>query len=283
MKVGVASGKVILFGEHGVVYGGDAVVVSLPGMMEARVKLSRGERNAVILNESVVSSGNSLVAGLSALLEAAGLGSSPWTIELSSTITPGIGMGFSAACAVAVARAAQIDSRLDRVLELAEVSERVIHGRSSGVDSFAAASEGLFRYRRAEGGAPSEREVLGTSTSLPLQLLSTHVTGSTSEMCNKVASLEFGNRSRLLEELQRSVALGLKGLRAKKLEVVGRAMNWNHDVLRRLGVSTNALDDLVLTMRRRGALGAKLSGSGGGGIVVGLVHGPDLSDPKAGW
>jgi mevalonate kinase len=87
--------------------------------------------------------------------------------------------------------------------------------------------------------------------------------------------MEFGIRTRLLEELERCVASGLKGLRSKKLDLVGQAMNWNHAVLQRLGVSTVALDNLVVEMRRSGALGAKLSGSGGGGVVVGLGHNQD--------
>jgi mevalonate kinase len=271
MKVGMASGKIILFGEHGVVYGGEAVVVSLPGMMKARVDSTSGDRNSVILNQRVLPNDDSLVVGLCAMLEAAGLGASSYSIELSSSIPAGMGMGFSAACAVAVARASQNDSRIERVLELAEVSEKVVHGRSSGIDSFAAASEGLFRYRRAWEQAPSEREVLGTSTSLPLRIRSSGIIGSTLQMCNKVANMDMKSRSGLLEEMERCVSSGLKGLRCRRLDLVGQAMNWNHAVLQRLGVSTAALDKLVDQMRSSGALGAKLSGSGGGGVVVGLV------------
>lgn len=268
---GTASGKIILFGEHGVVYGGDAVVISLPGMLRASVEPIDADRNAVILNGKGVEN-DSLVTGLSTLLEAAGLTESAYSINIVSSILPGMGMGFSAACAVAVARASQKNSPLERVLELAEVSEGIIHGRSSGIDSFAAASQGLFRYRRALQGLPSERENLGACASLPLRIISSGIIGSTVQMCNKVASMNCERRSRLLEDLERCVALGVRGLRSNKLEMVGRAMDWNHALLQRLGVSTAVLDALVAKLRRNGALGAKLSGSGGGGVVVGLVR-----------
>lgn len=281
-----ACGKVILFGEHAVVYGQPALAAGI-----ARGVVVRGGSPAARLGLRLHTPGGEVVeatrGGAGRLSEAltrlaesleAEVGSLPsLTLEVESALPPGAGLGSSAALAVAVARAllggAPGEEGMARVLRAATAAESVFHGNPSGVDHTTAAYGGVLRF--VKGAAP---EVLTGLPPLRLVVAQVEPGADTGVMVAGVRALRERSPARVDALLREAGALtdaGLDALRQGDLERLGLLMNLAHGLLHALGVSTEALDRGCHRARAAGALGAKLTGAGGGGCLVALVREPD--------
>ena len=267
MSVGRAPGKVILLGEHFVVYGVPAVAVPVPSRfveVEARERgaLDRAgrERPWDVVPEAE--------AWLSQLLTALGQDPAAWWLSVRATLPFGAGLGGSAALAVALVRALGCEDPQE-VRRRAHALERLAHGNPSGIDDAVAASGRAVRYVRGE--AP---EVLDDTVELPLWVGLTPSGPSTRVAVEQVAARREARRPWFDEQEERArcvVARGLAALRGGDLPGVGAAMTRNHELLRSIGVSTARLDGLVDAALDAGAWGAKLTGSGLGGAMVALA------------
>jgi mevalonate kinase len=190
-----------------------------------------------------------------------------------SPIPVGAGLGSGAAASAALAVAAGTLQRKElpprEVAEVAWQGDVIAHGGiASGLDSGACALGGVVRYTLSGGPEP-----VPAPASLRLVVADTGVVANTAAVNGRV-------RERLAERPWRTHLFGEIGLLAEAaveavadgdLERLGRLMNLNQLVLERLGVSSPELATLVEAALEAGALGAKLSGSGGGGIVVALA------------
>ncbi len=281
-----ACGKVILFGEHAVVYGQPALAAGIARGVVVRsaspaarlglrlhtpggevVEASRG--GAGRLSEALTRLAESLEAEVGAL--------PPLTLEVESALPPGAGLGSSAALAVAVARAllggagcGVGEAGMAQVLRAATAAESVFHGNPSGVDHTTAAYGGVLRFVR--GAAP---EVLTGLPPLRLVVAQVEPGADTGAMVAGVRALRERSPARVDALLREAGALtdaGLDALRQGDLEGVGLLMNLAQGLLHALGVSTEALDRGCHRARAAGALGAKLTGAGGGGCLVALVR-----------
>jgi mevalonate kinase len=181
-------------------------------------------------------------------------------------------MGSSAALAVALVRArAALE---EEVLSFAAIHERafpverLFHGDPSGLDHAVAALGGALSYRRGE--APVPREMPPVSA----VVLDTGRAGNTAEIVAGVAARRPGVDSQLsrLGVLAEEMAPCLDDTQA-----LGAALLEAHALLREIGVSDDELDAYVDLARANGAVGAKLSGAGRGGVVLALV--PDGPEP----
>jgi mevalonate kinase len=272
-----ASGKVILLGEHAVVYGAPALAVGIDRGVTAvaepaaALALSLGERR------TTAGDGSELARALVALFET--LGAPPLAVTAELELPAGSGLGASAALGVAIARAvlavvqpelapASAEAR-SRVLAAADAWERVFHGNPSGIDATAAESGGCIRYSRAEG--PVNVRVART---LPLVIAIAGPPASTREMVAQVARL-FERRPELREKSVSGIASLVENARlcieAGDLPGLGKLMDLNQMLLAGLMLSTEGIERACDAARRAGALGAKLTGSGGGGAVVALA------------
>jgi mevalonate kinase len=279
-------GKVILLGEHAVVYGHPALAVPLSLGVTARgTPADRCELGG--LPELSPPQRRMLDAAFDAVASATGR--PPLRIALSSTLPVSMGLGSSAALAVAVSRlllgASGKRATPSRVLALALRMEEAFHGTPSGVDHTVSAHAAPLLYRRANPARPGRpgrvRQVrIGARATLVLALVGPRRgTQETVAALRRRAARWPVRYGRLFKEMGRLALEGTAALEKGDLDSLGDAMNVNHGLLAAAGVSSPALDAAVDALRRAGALGAKLTGAGGdGGAVVALFR----KSPSAG-
>ncbi len=265
-----APGKIILLGEHAVVYGYPALAGTIDRRIIARGRLS----NIARLTTPKGISGASLAAlrrAFAIALEATH--SPPLTMTLHSSLPVGVGLGSSGAMSVAVARllwkaAGNPAPTSAKVEAVAMAMECVFHGTPSGLDHTTCARGGLLLFQR--------NLVRRVSTLEPLWLVV--ALAGTREPTHEVVSAlrkRRGNWPRRYERIIREIAAlvreGAQAVRNGELRTLGDLMNMNQGLLAALGVSSAPIENAVFRLRDAGAIGAKLTGAGGaGGAVVGL-------------
>jgi mevalonate kinase len=250
VRSGYGHGKLILLGEHAVVYGYPAIALSVD--RGTRVVLSQGPRNQMDPR---------LAEALDTVLPRS------TSVHIETDLPIGRGMGSSAALAVAVARAQHPDAPQNEIYERAMTMERVFHGTPSGVDVAVASLGGVLRFQK---GPPLSHASL-PCPDWSLTVLDTQRTGNTQELVAGVAA----RRPEVNASLARIGALVEEAADAlSDANTIGKLMNENQAILKDIGVSTPKISELVTLARRYGALGAKLSGAGGGGIVIALCTDP---------
>jgi mevalonate kinase len=155
---------------------------------------------------------------------------------------------------------------------LAWQGDIIAHGGvASGLDSGACALGGLTRYTLANGP-----ELLPYQIAWPLVIGNTRVQANTAEVNTRVrlGLAEHPARQYLFPEMGWLGQQALAALESGDLPTLGHLMNLNQLLLEKLGVSCPEIEQLIEAALRAGALGAKLSGSGGGGIIIALAE-PD--------
>ncbi len=281
---GAGYGKIILLGEHAVLYGRHALAA--PVDLAMRAVVAEGKKDIEILipqwnvSERMVRGApprNSLEESLQLIVRELGLEEKALRIHLRSGVPRAMGLGGSAALAVSVIRA--LDDRFgldldDEVVNaLAYRSEQHAHGRASGIDNSVATYGRPILFRRRDGETPEIRDVrVGRPTPVVVGL-SRHE-GLTAAMVARVArGREKTPKAydRLFDEMDVLTLQGVEELESGDLEDLGRCMNVCHGLLNALQVSTHELEELIEIARHHGALGAKLTGAGGGGAVIALA------------
>jgi mevalonate kinase len=267
---GRAGGKVILLGEHVVVYGRPALATGLPLAVDATVDLGAGPR---LISEA---GGDPRTTRLVAeAARAFGLDPSKVVVHVRSDVPLGRGLGSSAALSVAVLRAmAGAAGRMLDVpatLRLGRELEGVFHGTPSGVDPAAAALGTCFRFVRGE--PPT---VTPIALGRPLRLVIAYGERARSTGSAVGALRERWERDRdrydaLFDEATTVVEQGIAAAERGDLRALGAAFDRNQAVLEALGVSHDDVERLVTAARAAGALGAKLTGGGAGGAIVALA------------
>ncbi len=282
--VGRACGKVILLGEHAVVYGVPAIAVGIDRGARARATtISPGPSRLHVRGWNIDvkedEPAHDLAWAFRALLQtvrAAVPSFPPQSVDVEADLPPGGGLGCSAAMGVAIAQALESNVSDDILQERAMAWERVFHGNPSGIDAAVAARGGCIFFRRGEALEPVRAR--GT---LRLCVGSTGSASSTKSMVDAVARLRM-RRPEVVEKSFEAVRTLVHGARLAITEgdrfTLGRLMDLNQTLLSALFVSTPDIERMCAMARGAGALGAKLTGAGGGGSVVALVPSPAVGD-----
>jgi mevalonate kinase len=278
--IGKAHGKIILIGEHSVVYGEPAIALPFPAAnVEVSIKAVT-EKSSIHcsyfngpLNEAPESLEN-LKQTILAVCKHLDREPEGMHISISSLIPPERGMGSSAAVASALVRAlfsffeAELDE--DTLLDCIQISEEIAHGNPSGLDARVVSGEKPLYYLKGQTPEPFSLSVSGV-----LIAADTGLKGQTKAAVQDVADLLKKSKRKTKQVIH---SLGKLTIKAKKaieqddVHTLGRILSKTHEHLSELTVSNKKLDALVQTALNHDALGAKLTGGGRGGCMIALAE-----------
>jgi mevalonate kinase len=293
MGEGSGYGKVILFGEHFVVYGVPGIVSAIDSTTDAEVqKIGKGIQ---IKDERKTAKGYSeekrlqQMESIERMLISMGIDSKiSLNIWIGGTLPGFSGLGASAASSVAIARAIAKELRMqisdEKINQIAYEGEKAYAGNPSGIDNTAATYGGLMWFKKNMAGGPDKVERLHIRRPVELIIGSTGKVANTKAMVEGVAERKKNSSEKydkIFKQAENLAYAGRKALETFDLKKVGDLMNENHRLLQEIGVSSRELDMLVEIARKQGALGAKLTGGGGGGCMTALTPGKDLQGKVA--
>jgi len=276
-----APGKVILFGEHFVVYGIKAILCSINKRVTVTAEKTNGKKISInskigklVLepNKSILEINSPLkpfyyLANKAIKNEDTGI-----HIEIDSEIPLGAGLGSSSACCVAGSAAIFKlfrDISKEEILEHAIEAEKTIFKNTSGADCTVCTYGGIMEYDKNNGFKKIEDK-----PNFQLVIVNSNIEHSTQSMVSKVKEFEnknkekFSNLSGLESQLVEDV---LKLVKENKTKEIGEKMNKNQEYLEILGISNNELTKMI-RIGQSSSFGAKITGSGGGGCIFVLTN-----------
>jgi mevalonate kinase len=279
-----APGKIILFGEHAVVYGRPAIAVPVT-QVRARVTVNADpnapEGQVRILAEDIglqstleaLGADDPLALAVRAVAEHLNIHRLPaMRIQIRSTIPIAAGLGSGAAVSAAIARS--LSAFLGRPLDDDQVSniayrvDQRYHGTPSGIDNTVIAyAQPVFFVR----GQPFQR--LCAARPFTVVIGNTGVSSATAEVVGDVRRRWEANPAALepvFDEIGGIALQARSAMESGQVEALGPLMNRNHALLQALDVSSAELDRLTSAAKRAGAQGAKLCGAGRGGNMIAL-------------
>jgi len=280
-----ACAKLILLGEHAVVYGQPALAIPFSGLkvrcvIEPWINGPTGtlqiKARELQLNQplQVLPEDNFLRKAVELVLAELGVSQTPTCkLTIYSDIPISAGLGASAAIAVATMRA--LSAFLGHPLEketlnrLAFETERLMHGNPSGIDNTVIVYEQPILFRKGE-----LIEFVNPSKNLHFLIADSGIKKATADTVAYLAQQRERNPQFVeaaLAEIGRIALFGRKAFEQGDLSALGEAMNANQALLAQLDLSCEALEKLIVAARQAGALGAKLTGGGKGGNMLALV------------
>lgn len=289
-SIASAPGKIILFGEHFVVYGIKAILCSIDKRITA---------TSQFLDENIIRIRSSLGDSMMELNSLNDLGNVPQKfmkpffyiaqkalkenstkqgieIVLESEIPAGVGLGSSsAACVAATASVNGLFNRLskDEIVKKAIEAERIIFEQNSGADSSVSTFGGLMTYDLKNGF-----QSIQSRNDLNFIIANSAQVHDTQDVVRQVRSFKEKNESvfrKLCEQEVEIVNNATLALKENNLNQLGSLMLKNHDLLKQIGISTEKIDQLVIEAKKT-SYGAKITGAGGGGCIISLVDNSNM-------
>jgi hydroxymethylglutaryl-CoA reductase len=282
--MGVGFAKVVLLGEHAVVYGRHAIAAPVPMTTKALVEDCDRGIHLLIPRWGVEyelasnpQERRSFERPAGVVLDKLGLSGQAMRIEVFPEVPRSMGLGGSAAMAVAIVRALDKHFKLglddEEVNALAFESEKVAHGSPSGLDNTLACYARPLVYRPGE---PPLIEPLNIQRPIPAVIGMTGYEGLTAKTVGRVREAWKKDRKlyeRVFDQIDALTLRAVQAIQDNDLKTLGELMNICHGMLNALQVSTPELEQLVDLSRENGALGAKLTGGGGGGSIIAICDG----------
>jgi mevalonate kinase len=292
---GKGYGKTILFGEHFVVYGLPSIVSALGTYTTADVKVVKG--NGWTVNDQrpatpgykeqkyadAMQSIANIINHLKVDIENQRL-----EISFAGDLIAASGVGASAAQCTSLARALSETFNLnlddEKINEAAYEGEKAYHGTPSGIDNTASTYGGLIWFVRNLSGGKNTMDLLQSPRKMLIVIANSGITASTTEVVADVRRLREENPERIEKifgEYGKLVEAAKKALLKGDITAIGNLMNQNHKMLQQITVSGKINDELVQIALENGAIGAKLTGTGRGGLVIGLAENENIQEKIA--
>lgn len=277
-----AFGKLILFGEHFVVYKAPALVGAVAAYTDCAMEFTDKEDGSIEIIDNRPAVPNYKTKKAEEGRKAVELVLEHLNVKKGVKLTFGgdlccvSGIGASAAQTVSLARAIAQTVPLDLTEEEINAAgyegEKGYHGTPSGIDNTAATFGGLLRFQRTDADPIFEKKKIKE----PIRIVyaSTGITSSTTEVVGDVRAKKEKEPEWFDALLQKYLALvpkAEKALEEGDLTELGKLMDENHALCQDLTVSCKESDELVEAARKAGALGAKMSGTGRGGLMLALT------------
>ena len=288
-----APGKCILLGEHAVVYGHPALAVSIDLRLQVTISKQKSNLKYHILDGKLMKPENNPHI-FSAINDIWGSNSDMLNINISSEIPASSGLGSSAALSVAITTglltSKEEEINLEKISSIAHKLEADAQGGlASPMDTSTSTHGGCILLANEKLGKSwlysrnfknksweiHSFELHDNIKNVSLVIGHTGIQGSTSKIVRGVSD-RLKSNPQLIEDINAIKALTKMGVNAIKkgdVDALGAIMNLNHTHLQNIGVSCNELDNLV-GVARKSAIGAKLTGAGGGGCIIALSRNP---------
>lgn len=287
-SIASAPAKVILFGEHFIVYGGKAILCAINRRITVESELANS--NTIQIESelgSITISKNEPIKNVDAKFRPVVFiaqkilkqfdPKSGLKISIQSEIPSGVGLGSSSACCVAATSSISglfEKKSKEEILKLALEAEKTVFENASGADTASCTYGGIMEYTK------QGTKNLNLNPKFQLVIANSKITHSTSEVVSRVKQFkekhsdEFSvlcqNESSLIEE-------ALDALKKNDLGKIGEKMIINQTHLQKIGVSNQILDSMVKSIKDV-SYGAKLTGAGDGGCIVVLVDESNLKN-----
>ncbi len=286
-----APGKIILAGEHAVVYGRPALAIPVQ-QVRADVTVAENPGGPVWIEAPDIGlsaaladlpADHPLALAVEGVRQAAGLERLlAMRISIHSTIPIAAGLGSGAAVSVALIRACAqylgVALSNEQINDLAYRVEQRLHGTPSGIDNTVITYGLPVFFRRGQAF-----EMFTAACPLTFVIADTGIHSPTAETVGDVRKAWQAHPEtyeKWFDEVAEIVFNARRAIESGDVAGLGAAMNQNQVVLRRIGVSCPELDRLVEAARDAGASGAKLSGGGRGGNMIALA-GPEMAEQIA--
>ena len=289
-SISKAPGKIILFGEHFVVFGNRAILGAIDKY--ATVTSEKTSTDNILISSSLgqtsiqknentenvekkfrpffyiakkIINDNNFDKGIS--------------INIESEIPIGAGLGSSSACCVAAAASISNlfdDPKNEDILQLAIDAEKTIFPNTSGADCTVSVFGGIIEYQKDKGFSKIE-----TEHDFNFLVVDSEQIHSTEKVVNQVKQFKEENNQVFLElcnEEERLISKALDAMKANELDTVGKCMAQNQIFLEQIGVSNDVLLEIIKEIEMI-TFGAKITGAGDGGCIIALTQkGDDLSE-----
>jgi len=287
-------GKVILFGEHFVVYGLPGIASGIDKYVEIKAEKVK-DLDDIIINDplffkekvSIKESPDHIKSRgfVTTFKDEEDVPKKGIKITYGGNLSPGGGLGFSAALAVAAIRA--INNLFDfkwkdeKINELAYKWEIVAHGTPSGIDNTCATYGSLVWFEKDLTGGKNKVRPFKVGSPLFLVIGDSGVSRPTSVAVAAVKKWKEENESeakKIFAEAKKIVGKAKTALTYGETEEIGKLMNQNNELLVKIGVSHPELDQMIKLALCEGALGAKITGAGCGGNMIALCENEKYQD-----
>lgn len=300
----IAPGKVILFGEHFVVYGYPSLIASIDRLFKVKVDFSPSTtdeikiesnlgfratiKNSVLyfpvgqdrVHNEIIKKLYGVIQYLVTQIDIDYRSKYSIMISLASEIPLGGGLGSSSAFCVALTGALYhyLDNRVnkDKICYESINAEKVLNRDTSGADCSICTFGGLGQFDKLNGF----KRISIDFSDYRFLIIDSGVSHDTFSMVKKVAKIrsnfpnDFDNLCNNYGDIYNQ-AINL--LEQKKVDDIGILLNRNHELLVSLSLSNPILDKIINICNSEGSLGTKITGSGGGGSVLSLLHRDDIS------